>query len=89
MCVHTSYQLYGYPPFTWTHNIVFDNFVTIAWDVSFRMGQEQLHALPSNMFNPSRRQVDIVLTKNGIRTLIDDVITDLIRTYLFPRSCVT
>jgi hypothetical protein len=53
------------------------------------MGQKQLHALPSNMFNSSRRQVNIVLNKDGIHTLIDVVIANLIRADLFPQSCVT
>jgi len=66
-----------------------NNFATIAWDVNFHMGQEQLHALLSIMFNSSRWQVDIVFTKDGIHTLIDIVIADLIRVDLFPQSCVT
>jgi hypothetical protein len=32
--------------------------------------------IPSTTFNSSHRQVDIVFTKDGIRTLIDVVIVD-------------
>jgi hypothetical protein len=38
---------------TKTHDVVRDTFVAIAWDVDFHVGQEQLYALPSNMFNSS------------------------------------
>jgi hypothetical protein len=41
---------------TWTHGV-------IVWDVSFHVGWKQLHAFPSNMFNSSHQQVNIVLTK--------------------------
>jgi hypothetical protein len=41
------------------------------------------------MFNASGQWVDIVLTKNGIHTLVDDVIADPTRTNLFPWFCTT
>jgi hypothetical protein len=37
---------------------------------------KHLHVFPLTMFNPSRRWVDIVLTKDGICTLVDVVIVD-------------
>jgi hypothetical protein len=59
-----------------THDAIHNLFATNAWDVSFHVGQEQLHAFPSTTFNSSRQRVNIVLTKNGIRTLIDIITTD-------------
>jgi hypothetical protein len=38
--------------------------------------QEQLHVLPSTTFNFFCRQVNIVSTKDGIRTLADIVIAN-------------
>jgi hypothetical protein len=70
-----------------THDAIRNIFVTIAWDAGFHVGQEQLHVLPSTTFNFFHRWVDIVFTKNGIRTLINLVIVDPMWTYLFPRSC--
>ncbi len=58
------------------HNVVRDTFDAIVRNVSFHVGWEQLHALPSTTFNSSRQQVDIVLTKDGICTLADVVITN-------------
>jgi len=63
---------------TWTHDAVRDTFVTIVRDDGFHVGWEQLHAFPSNMFNSSCWQVDIVLTKNDICTLIDPTRMDLL-----------
>jgi hypothetical protein len=53
------------------------------------MGQKQLHMLPSTTFNSLHQQVDIVLTKDGIRTLRDIVIVDPMRVDLLPQSCAT
>ncbi len=58
-------------------------------DDSFRVGQEQLHALPSTTFNSSHQRVDIVLTKDGICTLVNIVITNLTQANLLPQSCAT
>ncbi len=74
---------------TWTHDVVRNTFVTIMWDVDFHKGWEQLHALSSNTFNYSRWQVDIVLTKDGIHTLIDVVIADPTQANLLPKSWAT
>jgi len=59
------------------------------WDENNDMRFEQLHALPSTMFNYSRWWIDIVLTKNGIHTLANVIIVDPTQAYLFPRSCTT
>jgi hypothetical protein len=72
-----------------THDTIHNTFVAIEWDVDFHMGWEQLHVLPSNMFNSSRWWVDIVLTKDGIRTLVNIVIANPTWANLFPWSCVT
>jgi hypothetical protein len=53
------------------------------------MGRQQPHVLPSNMFNSSCQQVDIVLIKNNILTLVDVVITDPTQANLLPQSCTT
>jgi hypothetical protein len=59
-----------------THDVVSDIFATIVWEVGFHVGWEQLHVFPLTTSNSSYQQVDIVLTKYGIRTLIDIVIID-------------
>jgi hypothetical protein len=51
------------------------------------MGGKQLHALPSIIINSSHQRVNIVLTKDGIHTLIDIVIVDQTRVDLLPQSC--
>jgi hypothetical protein len=45
--------------------------------------------LPSNTINSSHRQVNIIFTKDGIRTLVDVVVVDPTQANLFPRSCAT
>jgi hypothetical protein len=69
---------------TRTHDAICDTFDAITWNVGFHMGWKQLHVLSSNTFNSSRRQIDIVLTKDGIHTLVDVIITNLTRVDLFP-----
>jgi hypothetical protein len=88
MDIHFLHHVHG-NEHTGTHGVVHDTFATIVRNASFHVGWEQLHVLPSNTFNSSRRQVDIVLTKNDIRTLIDGVIIDPTRTDLLPQSCTT
>ncbi len=95
--VHTSHQPYGIHLLhcvhgnerTRTHDVIHNTFVAIAWDVSFHMGRKQLHVLNSNMFNFAHRRVDIVLTKDGIRTLVNVVIANPTRANLLPWSCAT
>jgi len=74
---------------TKTHDAIHDTFTTIMWDVGFQMRWEQLHVLPSNMFNSFCRQIDIVLTKNGICTLVDIFIVDSTWANLFSQSYIT
>jgi hypothetical protein len=59
-----------------THDAIHDTFAAITWNVDFHVKQEQLHMFPSTTFHSSHRWVDIVLTKDGIRILIDVVIID-------------
>jgi hypothetical protein len=68
-CVHGNERI-------GTHDAIHDTFVAIARNVSFHMGQKQLHALPSTTFNSSHRCVNIVFTKDGILTLTNVVIFD-------------
>ncbi len=70
-----------------THDAIHDTFAAIVRDVNFHVGQEQLHARPSITFNSFHQQINIMPTKNGIRTLADVIITDLMRANLLPRSC--
>jgi hypothetical protein len=46
---------------------------TLVQDSNFHMGQKQL---PSTIINFSHQQVDIVVTKDGIRTLVNIVIAN-------------
>jgi hypothetical protein len=70
-----------------THDVVWNTFVTIAWDVDFHVGQKQLHLIISIMFNSFCWWVGIVLTKDGIHTLADVVIINSIQTNLFSPFC--
>jgi hypothetical protein len=70
-----------------THDAICDTFVAIARNVDFHMGQEKLHALLSIMFNSVCRRINIVFTKNDIRTLVDIVIANPMQVDLLPQSC--
>ncbi len=70
-----------------THDVVHNTFVAIMWNVSFHMGWEQLHALPSATLNYFHQQVNIVLTKNEICTLVDVVIANPMNVNLIFWSC--
>jgi hypothetical protein len=72
-----------------THDAIRNTFATIARDVAFYVGQEQLYAFPSTTFNSSCWQIDIVLTKDDIRTLTNIVINDPTWADLLPWSCAT
>jgi hypothetical protein len=88
MVIHLLHCVHG-NVHTKTHDAIRDTFAAIAWDVDFHVRQEQLHALSLTTFNSFCQQINIVLTKDGIRTLIDIVITNPTRTNLFPWSCAT
>jgi len=83
-CVHTSHWPYRYSPFHYaygnkhmgTHDVIRDTFVTIVQNVNFHMGWEQLHALSLTMFKSCHWWVNIVFTKDKIRTSVDIVIID-------------
>jgi len=68
-----------------THDEVYD----ICRNAWFHMGWKQLHVLTLTMFNPSRQWVNIVFTKDGIRTLVDVIIADPTCVDLLIRSCKT
>jgi hypothetical protein len=97
MCVHTSINPMGINLLCCihgnecigTHDVIRDTFAAIVWDVGFHVGQYQLHVLLSNMFNSSHWQIDIMFTKDGIRTLINIVVVDSTRVDLFPWACAT
>jgi hypothetical protein len=74
---------------TRTHDVIHDTFVTITWNVGFHVGWEQLHVLLSTTFNSSHWQVNIVLTKDGISTLVNLVIAYPPWANLFPQFCET
>jgi hypothetical protein len=73
---------------TRTHDVIRDTFATIVWDADFHMGRKQLYALPSTTFNSFCWWINIVVTKDGIRTLVDVLIVDPTWVDLFFRSCV-
>jgi hypothetical protein len=70
------------------HDAIHDTFVTIARNVGFHVGWEQLQVLPSTTLNSSYRRVDIVLTKDGIRIIVDVVITNPRCTNFMPFSII-
>jgi hypothetical protein len=59
-----------------THDVVRStcNYYFHCANASFHMGQKQLHVLPLAMLNSFCQWINIVLTKNGICTLVDVVI---------------
>jgi hypothetical protein len=81
-CVHANEHIK-------THDVICDTFVAIAWDVDFHVGWKQLHVFPSITFNYSHQWVDIVFTKDGIRTLADFDIANPMWVDLLPWSCAT
>jgi hypothetical protein len=83
MGIHLLHYVHG-NDHTWIYDLICDFFVVIAWDAGFHVGWKQLHALLSNMFNSSHRWVNIVLTKDGIHTLINIVIVNPTRIDLLP-----
>ncbi len=97
MCVHTPIDLMGIHllrytrgnEHTGTHDTIQDFFVSIVQNAGFHVGWKQLHVLPSTMLNSSSRQVNVVLIKNGICTLANVVIANLMHADLLPHSCTT
>jgi len=63
---------------TKTHDAICNTFAAITQDVSFHVGWEQLHVFPLMTFNSSCQWIDIVLTKDGICTLTNIVIIDVV-----------
>jgi hypothetical protein len=60
---------------TRTHDVICDIIAAIVQDAGFHMGQKQLHTFPSATFNYFCWQIDIALTKDGICTLVDVVLS--------------
>jgi hypothetical protein len=71
---------------TRTHDAIHDTFVAITQDVGFHVGQKQVYLFLSTMFNSFPQRINIVLTKNGIHTLVDITIVDPTQANLLPRS---
>jgi len=72
-----------------THDVVCHIFATIAQGIVFHVDQKQLHTLSSTTFHSFCQWSDIWLTKDGIHTLVDVVITDLIGMDLLHWSYTT
>ncbi len=88
MCIHLLHCVHG-NECTRTHDVICNTFAAIAWNVGFHMGQKELHVLFSTTFNSSCCQINIVLTKDGIHTLVNIIIIDPTQAYLLPQSCTT
>jgi hypothetical protein len=69
---------------TKTHDAIHDTFIAITQDVGFHVGQKQLCVFPSTMFHSFPQRINIVLTKNGICTLVDITIVDPTQANLLP-----
>jgi hypothetical protein len=76
-CVHGNQH-------TKTHDAIYNTFVAITWDVGFHMEKKQLHVLLSTTFNSFHQWINIVFTKDDIRTLLNIVIVDPTQANLFP-----
>jgi len=70
---------------TRTHDVIYDTFVTIVQDIDFHVRWEQLHVSLSITFNSSHWQINIVLTKDGICTLVD-VVKDIMLRFIIEYS---
>jgi hypothetical protein len=84
--IHLSHGVHG-NKHTKTHDVIRDTFATIAQNVGFHVGREQLHVLLSTTFNSFCWQFNIVLTRDDICTLVDIVIPNPTWANLFPWSC--
>jgi len=88
MGIHLLHCVHG-NKHTGTHDAIRNTFVAITRDVGFHMGQKQLHVLPSTTFNTSCQQINIMLTKDGIHTLANVIIIDVMWANLLARSYAT
>jgi hypothetical protein len=68
-CVHGNKRIE-------THDVIHDTLLPLCMMLTSMWGENNYMHFFSNMFNSSYRQVNIVLTKNGIHTLVDVVIVD-------------
>jgi hypothetical protein len=72
-----------------TYDVIHDIFSTIVQYDGFYMGREKLHVFPLATFNSFNRWINIVLTKDGIHTLVNIVISDPTCVNLLPQFCTT
>jgi hypothetical protein len=74
---------------TRTQDVICKTFVIITRDVGYHVGWEQFHAFLSNLLNLFCWWINIMFTKDGIRTLIDFLIDDLMWVDLVPQFYAT
>jgi hypothetical protein len=72
-----------------THDAICNTFVVIAHDANFHAGWKQLHALFLITFHSFRQWIDIMLTKDGIHTLVNVVIVNSTKANLFCQYYIT
>ncbi len=68
------------------HDAIWDAFASIIRGVGFHVSWEQTHILPPPFLQSSLRWVNIVLSIDGIHTLVNVVITDPTQAYLVSRA---
>jgi hypothetical protein len=71
---------------TSTHVVICNTFAIVAQDISFHLGQKQLHAFLSTTFNSSCWWINIVFTIDEIHILVDIIIANPMQTDLLPWS---
>jgi hypothetical protein len=59
-----------------SHDVVRDVFTSIVRDARFHVLREQTHVLSPFALQSSRHQIDILLSIDGVCTLVDVVIVD-------------
>jgi len=74
---------------TTSHDVVQDVFAYIMKDTRFHVLWEQTHIFLQPSLQSFYWQVDIVLSIDGIHTLVDVVITDFIQTYLVSQVALS
>jgi hypothetical protein len=74
---------------TTSHDVVQGGFAYIMKDARFHVLWEQTHIFLPLFLQSFYWRVDIVLSIDGIHTLVDVVITDFIQTYLVSRVALS
>jgi hypothetical protein len=67
-------------------NAMCDTYASITQEVGLQVGCEHLLVLPTPTLNFSRQQVDIVFSIDGVGNLMNIVVTNPTKTYLFHQS---